>query len=776
MNAFPHSPAPTESKEREESDSRLQDGLPRSVPACEPAELPAAMPAEAPPGVRADGLLRWLEKGWLHLDRVIHSFLPPALNPLGQLGAIANTCLIIAVLSGIALLFWYSPSVHRAYDSLEIMRQSSWLGQLMRSLHRYSSDGCVFFILLHALRITFQRRFTGARWLAWTTGILLLSLVWFIGWTGYWLVWDVRAQHAALGTVRFIDRLPIFAEPLSRSFLTDQSVPSLLFFLIFFVHMLAPLAVGVGIWMHLMRVNRSRFLTDRVMTLWVTGSLLLLSVLLPALSASPAQMTVKAQRFTMDWWYLWPFTLTDRLSGGVLWAFFLFTSIVALTVPWWMVKRRRAPAWKAEVDLPRCMGCTLCAQDCPFNAITMVAREDGRKFPVQSHVNPALCVGCGICIGSCDSQAINLPAQNSRELEARLLAWIEARKARGERPFIAFVCAESAGSLLDADAEGNGASLPGYRVESMPCVGWVSAVLLERALQRGAAGVLVVGCGKGDTVGREGMKWFEQRMAGLREPKFDPRKADPSRVRFVKFDRTWRGDLSSAARAFSIEASAPSSVGAGVAQTSKSAVAQVSKLAVTGMSSRAADLEIGGTAGLETCATKPGEPKRPTRRRPPQIAAALTLVVVLGAATFVFSNLPYRTAYSSAPELVVSFNHHGAILEPRKLTKEELEKRLPHMRAQVNVSRERVPVRLRVQVDRQTVLDQAYQAKGLSHDGPSMAVVRLPMSPGPHQVRVELAETANPDQWTQQWTETVEFQENRARVVLFDTKGGFSLH
>ena len=724
----PHSPASTESKAREESDSRLPDGLPRSVPACEPAELPAAMPAEAPPGVRADALLRWLEKGWLHLDGLIHRFVPPSLNPLGQLGAIANTCLIIAVLSGIALLFWYSPSVHHAYDSLETMRQSSWLGQLMRSLHRYSSDGCVFFILLHALRVTFQRRFTGARWLAWTTGLLLLSLVWFIGWTGYWLVWDVRAQHAALGTVRFIDHLPIFAEPLSRSFLTDQSVPSLLFFLIFFVHMLAPLAVGAGLWMHLMRVNRSRFLTNRAMTLWVIGSLLVLSALLPALSASPAQMTVKTQQFTIDWWYLWPFTLTDRLSGGALWAFFLVTGIVALTVPWWMVKRRRAPAWKAEVDLPRCMGCTLCAQDCPFNAITMVAREDGRKFPVQSHVNPELCVGCGICTGSCDSQAINLPAGNSREIEARLLAWIDARKARGERPFIAFVCAESAGSLLDA--EGSSAALPGYRVESVPCVGWVSAVLLERALQRGAAGVLVVGCGEGDTAGREGMKWFEQRMAGRREPKFDPRTADPSRVRFVKFDRTRRGGLLSAAREFSTEASAPS----------------------------------------------PGERKRLTRPRPLQIAAALALAVALGAVTFAFSNLPYRTAHSSTPELVVSFNHHGAILEPRKLTSEELEKRLPHMRAQVNASRERVPVRLRVQVDGQTVLDQVYPAKGLLHDGPSMAVVRLPLSPGPHQVLVELADTANPDQWTQQWHETVEFQENRARVVLFDTKGGFSLH
>src|SRR5262249_20581801 len=152
---------------------------------------------------------------------------------------------------------------------------------------------------------------------------------------------------------------------------------------------LAPLAIGVGIWMHLMRVNRARFLSGRAMTLWILSSLLLLSMILPAVSASHAHMTVKAHKFTSDCWYLWPLMLTDRLSGGLLWSFFLFTGTVALTVPWWMAKGRHPSDWKAQVELPRCIGCTICAKDCPFDAITMVPRQDGRKFAVQSYVDPA---------------------------------------------------------------------------------------------------------------------------------------------------------------------------------------------------------------------------------------------------------------------------------------------------------------------------------------------------------------------------------------------------
>jgi hypothetical protein len=166
------------------------------------------------------------------------------------------------------------------------------------------------------------------------------------------------------------------------------------------------------------------------------------------------------------------------------------------------------------------------------------------------------------------------------------------------------------------------------------------------------------------------------------------------------------------------------------------------------------------------------KPRRPVL----QLAAAVVLSAVLGTVAFAFSNLSYRTPHSSRPELIVSFNHSGAIREARQLTKEELAQRLPHMRAQVNVTRERVPVRLRVQVDGQAVFDQTFQPKGLHHDGPSMALTRLPILPGRHEVRVELADTADPEKWTRQWSETVEFQESRNRVVLFDTKAGFSLH
>ena len=69
--------------------------------------------------MRAERLLRWLERGFLRLDRWVGLALPAAFNPFLHTGAIAVTTLLVATATGVLLLVWYSPSVHNAYSSVE---------------------------------------------------------------------------------------------------------------------------------------------------------------------------------------------------------------------------------------------------------------------------------------------------------------------------------------------------------------------------------------------------------------------------------------------------------------------------------------------------------------------------------------------------------------------------------------------------------------------------------------------------------------------------------
>jgi len=697
----------------------IEPGAPR--PAGREPSDPERGPLTAP--VRGEPLLRRLELLFLHLDRVLGRVLPESVNPFLQTGAVATITLLVATATGVILLLWYRPSVHDAYQSVAAMSAAPFTAGLLRSLHRYSSDACMFFIGVHALRVFVERRFTGPRWLAWVTGILSLSVVWITGWTGYWLVWDARAQQVAVGTARMLDAIPIFTDPLSRSFLTDASVNSLLFFVVFFIHMLIPLAIGVLLWLHLTRLSRPRFLTGKPLTIWILASLVVLSMVYPAESAEPARMTAIWRGFTLDAWYLAPLWLTDRLQGGALWALTFVGGALLLSVPWALGKQRRRVA---EVDVVRCNACTQCYQDCPFEAIRMVPRTAGRaRFELQAEVNPDLCTGCGICAGSCDSSAIGLDWLDTPTERRRMEAWVKADREAGQRPFVALVCAESAAGSLEIDAEsGICPELPGYRALELPCAGWSHMITVERLLRRGAEGVAIVTCAPGDCRSREGDEWLRQRLAGVRDPGLRREKVDPERVRLLALNRTSRHTLLHEADVF--RRGGASSLGAAPGRA------------------------LAGAAAL---------------------LVALLVVGVVG----VGSDVGYAAPVPPGSQLVVSFKHPGQVSEEcRPLSEEEKRQQPVHMRREEICERKRSAVRLRVHVDGAPVRDMTVPPAGLWGDMSSVALERIPVSTGEHHVAIAIGDGADPDEWNFTAERTLEFHHDARRVVLFDRAAGFT--
>jgi len=701
---------------------------PEPMPSGPVATFPQDRQPDAPPHgpltapVRGEPLLRRLELGFLHLDRVLGRLLPESMNPFLQTGAVATTLLLVATATGVVLLLWYRPSVHDAYESVAAMSAAPWTAGLLRSLHRYSSDACMFFIGVHALRVFVERRFTGPRWLAWITGILSLAVVWITGWTGYWLVWDARAQHVAMGTARMLDAIPIFTDPLSRSFVTDASVNSLLFFVVFFIHMLIPLVLGVLLWLHLTRLSRPRFLTRAPLTLWILASLVALSLLHPAESAEPARMTAIWRGFTMDAWYLAPLWLTDRLEGGALWALTLVGGALVMPLPWWLGKGRRRVA---DVDAVRCNACAQCYQDCPFEAIRMVPRTEGRvRFELQAEVDAERCTGCGICAGSCDPNAIGLDWLDTATERKRLEAWVKADRERGQRPFVALVCGESAAAGLEVDpASGLCPELPGYRVLELPCAGWSHMITVERLLRRGAEGVAIVTCAPGDCRSREGDEWLRQRLAGTRDPGLRSEKVDPERVRLLALNRTSRATLLREAQAF--REGRGSSLG------------------------RAPGRALAGAA------------------------AVFVALVVMGGVGLV-SDLGYAAPVPSGSELVVTFKHPGQVSEEcRELTAEEKSQRPVHMRQDEICERKRSPVRLRVHVDGEAAREITVAPAGLWGDMSSVALERIPVSTGEHHVEIAIADGTGPDPWRYTTERSLKFREDARHVVTFDRASGF---
>lgn len=692
---------------------------------------PSSPPSPGAP-VRGHALLARVDNLLARLDGWSARVLPAEADPLGQAGRMANLSLLVAVVSGVLLLIVYSSSLHQAYASIEALRGHT-LGGWVRALHRYSSDLVMLFLLVHAGRMFFARKFTGARWLPWVTGVGLVGVVWFIGWTGFWLVWDQPAQKIATTSMHFLDALPIFGEPLSRLFLADRLVPSLLFFVVFFLHMLLPLLIALGLVMHVLRLNRVRLLPDRRLLVAFVLALAVASWLVPAPLDDPARMAEKTAHLTVDAWYLTPLALALRFQDSGLWLALGGMALLGAAVPW-LLGRRFAPRAPAEgvrpsadfqtvVETKRCHACTQCMQDCPFDAVQMVPRTDGKRFAHQAWVDPTRCVGCAVCVGSCDSEAMHLPWFDAMTVEPRIhAATTTAALQQGKPVRLALVAADIVGGMELFDPAVWKTRLPGYEIHAVPTAAWVRPKFVERLLAGEVEHLLIVRDARAEAAARDGNRWALERMAGRRQPAFRPARAGerPQSWRVVDFDPSAPGRLQEEARRL-----AP----------------------VT-------DIPRGGGW------------------TPARIAALLLSLAAIMAAAIAPSHLRVTNPESLEPELVFSFKALGE-REAAPTVSSRDESNVPvHMRGSPVGKPHRLPVRVRLTLDGVSE-EREYAAKGISRDGPAIDVWRRPLAPGSHDVTLELYVEGSSE--PRRWQGRIEARPRHLHVLTYDPSEGFRL-
>lgn len=116
------------------------------------------------------------------------------LNPLPHAGTISVFLLGLVVVSGLYITLFFEYGHVASYRSVAAMEDHA-IQRVVRALHRYSSALLVVTVAVHGWRILVAGRFSGRqrRW-RWVSGLSSIVLVWLAGVTGYWLIWDTRAQ------------------------------------------------------------------------------------------------------------------------------------------------------------------------------------------------------------------------------------------------------------------------------------------------------------------------------------------------------------------------------------------------------------------------------------------------------------------------------------------------------------------------------------------------------------------------------------------------------
>lgn len=457
-----------------------------------------------------------------------------AWNPLYQSGTIVVALFLAVLITGVWLLLFYR--IGAPWASVRSISEATWTAAWVRAFHRYASDAAVVATLVHALRLFLQRRTWGPHALAWISGLALFGLLIFSGVTGFVLVWDRFGHAIAVEGARILDALPILSEPVSRTFAGERSVPPNFFFLTLFVHVAVPLGLGLVFWLHVSKLARPATLPPRPVMVALFLLLFAASVLAPPGLDPEASPFQRPATIIMDWFFGGWMPITARLGAGTVWGTAGGVALLLFAIPRWT----RPPADHrppSVVDEAICVGCWQCSWDCPYEAITMIPRADGRA-EVVARVAPDRCVSCGICAGSCAPMGVGPPGRTGRDQLERVRAFL-AEPTRRPGEIVAIACDGGAGAHRAA-LEKDGAVV--YPVD---CLGNLHSSVVELLVRGGAAGVLMLPCPARDCHHREGPKWLDARIYHGREAELQAR-VDRRRI---AVEAVGAGDVAGARRA-----------------------------------------------------------------------------------------------------------------------------------------------------------------------------------------------------------------------------------
>lgn len=170
--------------------------------------------------------------------------------------------LVVMVLTGMLLMFAYTPSPSEAYGSIIDLQTKIWFGQLIRNLHHWSAMALLTVSVLHLLRVFYTGAFAPPRAFNWQLGLILLFLVVASNFTGYLLPWDQLSYWAVTVSTSMIDHIPLIGASLRQLLLGGDIVTAATLRNFYALHViLLPLGFLLAGAFHIWRVRRDEITT-----------------------------------------------------------------------------------------------------------------------------------------------------------------------------------------------------------------------------------------------------------------------------------------------------------------------------------------------------------------------------------------------------------------------------------------------------------------------------------------------------------------------------------
>ncbi|MEO5363006.1 MAG: cytochrome b N-terminal domain-containing protein [Magnetococcus sp. DMHC-8] len=175
----------------------------------------------------AGGLLDWLEErtGFRQFRaRKQAQAVPAHMGFLYCFGGISLFIILLQVLTGLFMVFYYEPHPQEALRSIERMSNTVPLGWLFRNMHRWGATLLMATVFSHMITVGFQRAYSRPRELNWVSGVLQFLVVFLLLATGLLLPWDWRAYWSFAIWMDYVRTWPLIGEVLQAFFLDSFTI------------------------------------------------------------------------------------------------------------------------------------------------------------------------------------------------------------------------------------------------------------------------------------------------------------------------------------------------------------------------------------------------------------------------------------------------------------------------------------------------------------------------------------------------------------------------
>ncbi|MFW9788891.1 MAG: hydrogenase iron-sulfur subunit [Candidatus Thorarchaeota archaeon] len=152
----------------------------------------------------------------------------------------------------------------------------------------------------------------------------------------------------------------------------------------------------------------------------------------------------------------------------------------------------------AVLNVDDCVGCSLCAQQCPRGVPLMIEQteeedDEEQKILFKATIDTMNCHSCGVCQSLCPSGATQLNFLSNDQLWSEIEATLEGTGS--EYPItLCFYCEECSVSTIDIVGTRKMEYPASIRLIPVPCAGRVSIIDILKALEQGASTVMIAAC------------------------------------------------------------------------------------------------------------------------------------------------------------------------------------------------------------------------------------------------------------------------------------------